>query len=199
MSKTPNNTLPSGFFYDHERIALFIDGANLYAASKALDFDIDYKSLLRWFADQSRLVRAFYYTALVEDQDYSPIRPLVDWLDYNGFTMVTKPAREYTDNQGRKKVKSGIDVELAIDMMDMADKVDHIVLFSGDGDLRRLVETVQAKGVRVSVVGSIETNPVMISDDLRRQADHFIELNELAEHIMRNNNARDEEQYAAAE
>jgi len=176
-----------------------IDGANLYAASKALDFDIDYKSLLRWFADQSRLVRAFYYTALVEDQDYSPIRPLVDWLDYNGFTMVTKPAREYTDNQGRKKVKSGIDVELAIDMMDMADKVDHIVLFSGDGDLRRLVETVQAKGVRVSVVGSIETNPVMISDDLRRQADHFIELNELAEHIMRNNNARDEEQYAAAE
>ena len=199
MSKTPNNTLPSGFFYDHDRIALFIDGANLYAASKALDFDIDYKSLLRWFADQSRLVRAFYYTALVEDQDYSPIRPLVDWLDYNGFTMVTKPAREYTDNQGRKKVKSGIDVELAIDMMDMADKVDHIVLFSGDGDLRRLVETVQAKGVRVSVVGSIETNPVMISDDLRRQADHFIELNELAEHIMRNNNARDEEQYAAAE
>lgn len=200
MSKTSSNSIKSGFFYGNERIALFIDGANLYAASKSLDFDIDYKSLLRWFADQSRLVRAFYYTALVEDQDYSPIRPLVDWLDYNGFTMVTKPAREYTDNQGRKKIKSGIDVELAIDMMDMADKVDHIVLFSGDGDLRRLVETVQAKGVRVSVVGSIETNPVMISDDLRRQADHFIELDELAQYIMRKNNSKnDQEEYAAAE
>lgn len=202
MSKSPSNTTKSGFFYDNERIALFIDGANLYAASKALDFDIDYKSLLRWFANQSRLVRAFYYTALVEDQDYSPIRPLVDWLDYNGFTMITKPAREYTDNQGRKKIKSGIDVELAIDMMDMADKVDHIVLFSGDGDLRRLVETVQNKGVRVSVVGSIETNPVMISDELRRQADHFIELDEFAQHIMRKNassSSDEDEEYAAAE
>ncbi|MBL4804388.1 MAG: NYN domain-containing protein [Alphaproteobacteria bacterium] len=201
MSKTPRNPAKTGLFYPYERIALFIDGANLYASSKSLDFDIDYKSLLRWFADQSRLVRSFYYTALVEDQEYSPIRPLVDWLDYNGFTMVTKPAREYTDNQGRKKIKSGIDIEIAIDMMDMADKVDHIILFSGDGDLRRLVETVQNRGVRVSVVGSIETSPVMISDELRRQADFFIELDELAPHIMRknDNDSGEEDEYVAAE
>ena len=201
MSKTSRTPATTGLFYPHERIALFIDGANLYASSKSLDFDIDYKSLLRWFADQSRLVRSFYYTALVEDQEYSPIRPLVDWLDYNGFTMVTKPAREYTDNQGRKKIKSGIDIEIAIDMMDMADKVDHIILFSGDGDLRRLVETVQNRGVRVSVVGSIETSPVMISDELRRQADFFIELDELAPHIMRknDNDSGAEDEYVAAE
>lgn len=198
MSKQKSASSQTGLFYPDERLALFIDGANLYAASKALEFDIDYKSLLKWFSDQSRLVRSFYYTALVDDQEYSPIRPLVDWLNYNGFTMVTKPAREYTDNQGRKKVKSGIDIEMAIDMMDIADKIDHIVLFSGDGDLRRLVETVQNKGVRVSVVGSIESNPVMISDDLRRQADFFIELDELAPHIMRNNDDSNEE-YVAAE
>lgn len=203
MSKTSPSTLQTGLFYKDERVALFIDGTNLYASSKSLDFDIDYKSLLKWFSSKSRLVRAFYYTALLEEQEYSPIRPLVDWLDYNGFTMVTKPAREYTDNQGRKKIKSGIDVELAIDMMDMAEKVDHIVLFSGDGDLRRLVETVQNKGVRVSVVGSIETSPVMISDELRRQADFFIELDDLAPHIMRKNNSSpsedQDEEYAAAE
>ena len=198
MSNPSTTTIKSGLFYPQERLALFIDGAHLYASSKALEFDIDYKSLLKWFSDQSRLMRSFYYTALVDDQEYSPIRPLVDWLDYNGFTMVTKPAREYTDNQGRKKVKSSIDIEIAIDMMDMADKIDHIVLFSGDSDLRRLIETVQNKGVRVSVVGSIETSPVMISDEIRRQADFFIELDDLAPFIMRKNNKSSAEEYEAA-
>lgn len=172
-------------FYSHESIALFIDGSNLYAAARSLGFDIDYKLLLSWASSKGRLIRAFYYTALFEDQEYTPIRPLVDWLDYNGYTMVTKTAREFTDSHGRRKVKGNVDIELAIDMMEMAEKVDHIVLFSGDGDFHRLVEAVQRKGVRVSVVSTIKSSPPMISDELRRQADHFIELSQLAEHIRR--------------
>ena len=138
-------------FYPEERIALFIDGANLYSAARGLAFDIDYKRLLDLFRSKGRLIRAFYYTALIEDQEYSPIRPLVDWLDYNGYTMVTKPTKEFTDAMGRRRIKGNMDIELAIDMLEMARHIDHAVLFSGDGDFRRLVEAVQRRGVRVSV------------------------------------------------
>jgi uncharacterized LabA/DUF88 family protein len=172
-------------FYPQERLALFIDGANLYAAARALGFDIDYKRLLDLFATKGRLVRAFYYTALVEDQEYSPIRPLVDWLDYNGYTMVTKPTKEFTDASGRRKIKGDMDIELAIDLMEMSEHLDHAILFSGDGDFRRLVEAVQRKGVRVTVVSTIRTQPPMVADELRRQADHFVELQELAPSIAR--------------
>ncbi|MEE9140140.1 MAG: NYN domain-containing protein [Alphaproteobacteria bacterium] len=172
-------------FYPQERVALFIDGSNLYAAAKALGFDIDYKRLLEHFAGLGRMIRAFYYTALIDDQEYSPIRPLVDWLDYNGYTMVTKPAKEFTDATGRRKIKGNMDIEIAIDMMEMAESVDHIVLFSGDGDFRRLVEAVQRKGVRITVVSTIRSNPPMAADELRRQADNFIELQELAPTIAR--------------
>ena len=164
---------------------MFIDGANLYAAARALGFDIDYKRLLDLFASKGRLVRAFYYTALVEDQEYSPIRPLVDWLDYNGYTMVTKPTKEFTDASGRRKIKGNMDIELAIDVMEMAEHVDHILLFSGDGDFRRLVEAVQRKGVRVSVISTVRSQPPMVADELRRQADNFIELQELSASIAR--------------
>lgn len=172
-------------FYRDERLALFIDGSNLYAAAKALGFDIDYKLLRQEFMRRGKLVRAFYYTALLDSEEYSPIRPLVDWLHYNGFAMVTKPAKEYTDSMGRRKVKGNMDIELSVDVMEMADHVDHIVLFSGDGDFRRLVESVQRKGVRVSVVSTIRSQPPMIADELRRQADNFIELDELRDVIGR--------------
>ena len=164
---------------------MFIDGANLYAAARALGFDIDYKRLRDGFASEGRLMRAFYYTALVEDQEYSPIRPLVDWLDYNGYTMVTKPTKEFTDASGRRKIKGNMDIELAIDVMEMAEHVDHILLFSGDGDFRRLVEAVQRKGVRVSVISTVRSQPPMVADELRRQADNFIELQDLAPCIAR--------------
>ena len=177
-------------FYPNEKIALFIDGANLYAAARALGFDIDYKLLLKDFANRGQLLRAFYYTILVEDQDYSPIRPLVDWLDYNGFTMVTKTMRESTDSAGRRKAKGSMDIELAIDMLEIAPHVDHIVLFSGDGDFRRLVETVQRQGKRVSVVSTVKSTPPMASDDLRRQTDNFIELAELIETVGRKHQPR---------
>ncbi|MDR3510918.1 MAG: NYN domain-containing protein [Caulobacteraceae bacterium] len=172
-------------FYPNDRIALFIDGANLYSAAKGLGFDIDYKKLLAEFRTRGVLVRAYYYTALVEDQDYSPIRPLVDWLDYNGYSLVTKTAREYTDSQGRKRWRGDMDIEIAVDMLELASHIDHVVLFSGDGDFRRLVEAVQQKGVRVTVVSTLKSQPPMASDDLRRQADNFVDLADLSAIIGR--------------
>ncbi len=171
--------------YNDEKVALFIDGANLYAAARALGFDIDYKRLLEVFSKEGRLIRALYYTALIEDQEYSPIRPLVDWLDYNGYTMITKPTKEFTDSYGRRKIKGNMDIELAIDVMEMSDQLDHIVLFSGDGDFRRLVEAVQRKGVRVTVVSTVRSSPPMAADELRRQADQFVELMDIADEIGR--------------
>ncbi|MBT3552741.1 MAG: NYN domain-containing protein [Rhodospirillaceae bacterium] len=172
-------------FYPNERIALFIDGSNLYAAARALGFDIDYKKLLKIFSAEGYMVRAFYYTALVEDQEYSPIRPLVDWLDYNGYTMVTKPTKEFTDTAGRRKIKGNMDIELAVDVMEMTPHIDHVVIFSGDGDFRRLVEWSQSKGKRVTVVSTVKSKPPMIADELRRQADVFLELSDLRPQIER--------------
>jgi uncharacterized LabA/DUF88 family protein len=168
-----------------ERIALFIDGANLYASAKSLGFDIDYKRLLKEFQSKGRLIRAFYYTALVDDQEYSSIRPLVDWLDYNGYSVVTKPTKEFVDSTGRRKVKGNMDIELAVTAMEMADHIDSMVLFSGDGDFRFLVEAVQRKGVRVSVVSTVSTQPSMVADELRRQADEFVDLVSLMPKIGR--------------
>lgn len=172
---------------EDDRTAIFIDGANLYKTARNLGFDIDYKSLLRKTRENSRLVRASYYTAMQEDreQDYSPLRPLVDWLDYNGYHMVTKIAREYTDNQGKKRYKGSIDIELAVDMVQLADKLDAIVLFTGNGDFRSAIEAIQAKGVKVTLVSTVKTTPPMASDEIRRQADQFIDLADLQESIGR--------------
>jgi len=167
------------------RIALFIDGANLHATAKTLGFDIDYRRLLKEFESRGTLLRAFYYTAIIEDQEYSSIRPLVDWLDYNGYTVVTKPTKEYIDESGRRKVKGNMDIELAVDAMQLAEHVDQMVLFSGDGDFRSLVEAVQRRGVRVTVVSTISSQPPMIADELRRQADVFTDLVELQSKLGR--------------
>lgn len=172
---------------ESEKTALFIDGANLYKAARALGFDMDYKSLLAKARTASQLVRAYYFTSIQEDrdQDYSPLRPLVDWLDYNGYTMVTKIAREFTDATGRKRFKGSTDIELAVEMMALAPKIDHMILFSGNGDFRRAIEGVQAQGVRVSVVSTIKSQPPMASDELRRQADRFFDLADMEKDIGR--------------
>lgn len=186
-------------FYPSERIALFIDGANLYATAKSLGFDIDYKRLLQLFRQKGQLVRALYYTALAEEQEYSSIRPLIDWLDYNGFTMVTKPTKEFTDTTGRRKVKGNMDIELTVDAMRLADNLDHVVIFSGDGDFRSLVAALQQRGKRVSVVSTLQTQPPMVADELRRQADQFVDLADLENQIGRDPSqrpARDPRTYA---
>ncbi|MCK1418897.1 NYN domain-containing protein [Bradyrhizobium sp. CW4] len=172
------------------KIALFIDGANFYATAKMLGFDIDYKRLLSEFQSRGTLLRAFYYTAIIEDQEFSSIRPLIDWLDYNGYTVVTKPTKEFIDAGGRRKVKGNMDIELAVTAMELAEHIDQMVLFSGDGDFRSLVEAVQRRGVRVTVISTIASQPPMIADELRRQADVFTDLIELQAKIGRNPSER---------
>lgn len=172
-------------FYPQERIALFVDGANLHGTAKALGFDIDYRRLLALFAAKGQLLRAYYYTAVMEGQEYSPLKPLVDWLGYNGFTVVTKPAKEQVDQDGRRRVKGNMDLELAIDMLEQAAHIDHAVLLSGDGDFKPLVAAVQRKGVRVTVVSTIKGQQPILSDELRRQADAFIDLADLQAVVSR--------------
>ena len=172
------------------KIALLIDGANLFSTAKTLGFDIDYKRLLKEFQGRGTLLRATYYTAIIEDQEYSSIRPLIDWLDYNGYTVVTKATKEYIDASGRRKVRGNMDIELAVDALELADHVDQIVLFSGDGDFRCLVEALQRRGVRVTVVSTISSQPPMIADELRRQADVFTDLTELKSKIGRDPSER---------
>ncbi len=166
-------------FYPDERIALFIDGSNLYSTAKTLDFDIDYKKMLDLFRSKGRLFRANYYTALKEHDDYSPIRPLMDWLDYNGYHIITKPTREYTDRDGRRRIKGNMDMEIAMDMIDLCPHIDHMLLMSGDGDFRAVIRAVQSRGVRVTVISTLKSNPPMLSDELRRQADAIIELSDM--------------------
>lgn len=172
-------------FLASERVALFIDGANLHSASRGLGFDIDYRKMLAWFGARANLRRAFYYTALLETEEYSPLRPLTDFLQYNGYQVVTKPAKQFTDSQGRTRIKGNMDIELAIDMLEMAPHLDHAVLFSGDGDFRRLIEAVQRRGLRVTVASTIRVQPPMVADELRRQADQFLELEDLKPEIAR--------------
>ena len=172
-------------FYPTDRLALFIDGPNLHASAKALGFDIDFKRLLEEFRKRGLLTRAYYYTTLVEDQEYSPIRPLVDWLDYNGFALVTKPAKEYIDREGRKRWRGDMHIEMAVDMLELAPRLDHAVLFSGDSDFAPAVAAIQRMGVRATVVSTIKSQPPMAGDELRRQADSFVDLADLSDIIGR--------------
>ncbi len=172
-------------FYPDERIALFIDGANLYSTVKTLDFDIDYSKFLNLFKEKGRLICARYYTAVLEHEDFSPIQPLIDWLDYNGYSVITKSAKAYTDRDGRRRTKGNVDIEIAVDILELADHVDHILLVSGDGDFRALLQAVQRKGVRVTVISTSKSKPPMLSDELKRQADAFIELTDLERIIGR--------------
>lgn len=171
--------------HNQERTSLFIDGSSLYSASRGLNFDVDYRKMLEFFKKRCNLLRAHYYAAILDTEEYSPIKPLTDWLSYNGYFLVTKTAREYTDQNGRRRVKGNMDIEIAVDMMESAPRIDHAILFTGDSDFRRVVESVQRQGVRVSVVSSMKSSPPLIGDDLRRQADQFIELADIAEEFTR--------------
>jgi uncharacterized LabA/DUF88 family protein len=170
-----------------DKTAILIDGANLYKTAKTLGFDIDYKSLLTRTRRETRLVRASYYTTMQEDPDadYSPLRPLVDFLDYNGFNMVTKPARSFVGQDGQRRFRGSTDIELAVDMVMMAPKLDCIVLFTGNGDFRHAIQRTQEQGCRVVCVSTVKTSPPLASDDIRRAADQFVDLTELEDVIAR--------------
>jgi len=172
-------------FYKDEKLALFIDGTNLYSAARGLDLEIDFRKLNQEFRKRGRLLRANYYTTILETEEHNPVRPLVDWLSYNGYNTVTKPAREFTDKDGRRRVRGSMDIEITTDMLELAPTLDHIVLFAGNGDFRRVVEAIKSKGVRVTIVSSVKSQPQVIADELRREADAFIDLDEMAELIAR--------------
>jgi uncharacterized LabA/DUF88 family protein len=168
-----------------DKIALFIDGTNLYLTAKFLGFEVDFRRLLEEFQSRGTLLRAFYYTIVDEDQEYSSIRPLIDWLDYNGYKVVTRAPKDFLDAAGWRKVRGSMDVALAVDAMELAEHIDQMVLFSGDGDFRPLVAAIQRRGVHVTVVSTLSTQPSMIADDLRRQADAFIDLADLRSKLAR--------------
>ncbi|MFX4299952.1 NYN domain-containing protein [Pseudosulfitobacter pseudonitzschiae] len=176
--------------YADDRIAVLIDGVNLHAAARALDFEIDYKSLRDHFQKAGKLVRLAYYTTVIDSKEQAPIRPLIDWLDYNGFAVKSKIAREFTDETGGRKIKGTMAIELALDAMNLAGHVDHIILFTGDGEYRYLVEKLQERSIRVSICSTHKTKPSMASDELRRQADSFIELSDLKAFIGRTSQSR---------
>ena len=163
----------------NERIALFIDGSNLYSTIKSLNIKIDYKLLLNYFSSRGNLVRALYYTAIIESEPNSPVKSLANWLEYNGFTVITKPVKTFIDGNGRTKLKGNLDIELAMDAIRLADYLDHIVIFSGDSDFKSLLEAIQNKGVKTTVVSTMQSQPPMIGDELRRQADRFIDINDI--------------------
>lgn len=169
---------------ENERSALFIDGSNFHATAKLLNIDVDYLRLLHLFRSRSTLIRAYYYTALPDPSEQAPLRKLIDFLDYNGYTIVSKLTREYTNPlTGEKRTKGNMDMELALDMLKLASHIDHAVLFSGDGDFCRLLGDVQDKGVRVTVVSSTKIH--MLSDALRRKADYFMDLDDMVDDIIR--------------
>ncbi|RUT26750.1 NYN domain-containing protein [Asaia sp. W19] len=172
-------------FEKSDRTAVFIDGSSLYYTAKSVGFEVDYRRLLKYFRTNTNLLRAYYYAAIPETEEYSPLKPLTDWLAYNGYRLVSKAAREFTDHSGRRRLKGNMDVELAVDLMELAEHIDHAVIFSGDSDLRRAVEAIQRRGVRVTAVSSLRASPALIGDDLRRQVDHFVELGEIAAEFTR--------------
>jgi uncharacterized LabA/DUF88 family protein len=169
-------------FSARERTALFIDGINLYGATKTLGFDVDFRRLLEVFRLRTRLVRALYYTVEVEG---SSVRALLDWLNYNGFTVVTKPAKEVTDSMSPRRGRDTMDVELTVDALLLSEQLDHVVLFCGGAEFVSLVAGLQQLGKRVSVVSSLISQPPLVADQLRRQADQFIDLVDLQPIISR--------------
>ena len=177
-------------FSSTDRIGLYIDGANLIAAARALGFDVDFKRLLYEFRGCGRLLQAVYYAVISESQPYSTVRPLLDWLDYNGYTVITKATEEFLDPGGSRRVKGNIHVDLAVHAIEFAKQIDQMVLFSGDGKLRAMVGAMQRRGVRVTVISTISSEPPMIADSLRRQADVFIDLIELKSRLGREEPAR---------
>jgi uncharacterized LabA/DUF88 family protein len=167
------------------RLAVFIDGLSLHHSARALGFEIDYRRLLSYVNQNNTLLRAYYYMTIFEDRDHQTTRPLLDWLEYNGFTVRTKPVKEFDDGEGRRKSKRNIAVNLAIDALSVACHIDRLMLFSGDGDFRRLIEVMQRRGVHTTIISTVRTAPPMLADELRRQADDVLELDDLRSQIAR--------------
>jgi len=179
-----NRSLDTSFgMYREDRVALVIDGPNLYGTLKALNRDADFKAIYAYFSAHCRLKNCNYYVALPTTDEYNPVQKLVDWLGYNGYRVSTKPLRQHIDEEGRRRVRGSMAVEMAIDMAEMAasSNFDRIVLFSGDTDLRYAIEAAQRKGTPVTMVTSLKS----ISDEVRWQADRFVEIESVLDIISK--------------
>ena len=177
------------------KTALFIDGANFYATCRDLGWAVDFVKLREYFDQRTHLLRAYYYTTLPESREV-PLRRMIDFLDYNGYSIATKDVRVFYDEEtGEKRVKGNMDIEIALDMLQLAPHLEQVILFSGDSDFARVVLEVQRLGVNVVVVSSLSESTLAMSDDLRRQADSFIDLTELEEHVRREHKFADNDYY----
>ena len=170
------------------KTVVFIDGQSLFSTAKSLGFNIDFKKLLDELKTFGDLIRTKYYTLADDEDDDSPIIPLTDWLSYNGYSVVTKFVRSHVDPEGRKRVRGKIDVELSVDMLEIAPHVDHVVLVSGDGDFAYLLAALQRQGKKCTVISSVQSTQQICADSLRRTADQFIDLAQLKSKICRENN-----------
>ena len=156
-----------------KRIGIFIDGSNIYESARCLDFKIDYVKLLNYYKQQGEVQQAMYFTALPPKTVESALRKMADFVEFNGFTLIQKETRTtYNSVTGEKKLKGNMDVEIAVHVMEVVHNITHMVLFSGDGDFRCLVESVQRRGVHVTVVSARE----LVATEMRRQASEFIDL-----------------------
>lgn len=173
----------------NERVILFVDGREFSACQRALGFNVDFKLLLSVYRARARLIRAMYYTTMVV-QDEDSLRPLVDWLEYNGFRLFTKSLHEKVDREGRPYVRGNTRAEMAVDAVDMADHADHFVFFANDASFSHAAAVLQRRGKRVSVVSTMMTDPPLVADGLRRQVDHFIDLASLESLISRDREPR---------
>jgi uncharacterized LabA/DUF88 family protein len=172
------------------RVALFIDGESLNEATKALGSNVDFRKLRDVFGSQNRLLRAHYY-ALVPPREFVTIKPLLDWLSFNGYSVTEKPLKERVSSNGHARMSGSIAIELTIDALQTAPHVDTIVLVTGDCRYRPLVSEIQMRGVRVIAVSTRAVRPAVISDELVRQVDEFVELADLLPQISRSRSPRE--------
>lgn len=159
---------------------VLIDGSNLYESARALSMKVDYKRLLDLLNEDGALLRAYYFTALPDRSIENWIHKQVDWMMNNGYSVISKPMKEYVDASGRKKQKGNIDMEIAVCAMTQAQLATEIWIFSGDGDFAVLIKALQERfAVKVYVVSS----STLVSHELRRQADKYIPLEDIRQDI----------------
>lgn len=157
------------------RVAIFVDGSNLFYAALQLNIEIDYTKLLARLTGGSRLLRSFFYTGV--DRTNEKQQGFLLWMRRNGYRVIAKDLVQLPD--GSKK--ANLDVEIAVDMMALVGSYDTAVLVSGDGDLAYAVDAVSYRGVRVEVV-SLRS---MTSDSLINVSDRYIDLENVKEEIQK--------------
>ncbi|HOX26223.1 MAG TPA: NYN domain-containing protein [Candidatus Krumholzibacteria bacterium] len=161
-----------------DKVAIFIDGENIHYSAKHLNMRLDYLKLCRRLAGKRRLLRAYFYTA-ISAQSEGKI-DFINFLKLNGFTVVTREVKSFSEPDAtNRSVRSALDMELAMDIVNLCPHVDTVILCSGDGDFRPLVEAVARRGKHVEVCALRE----MTSTDLIAAADVYVDLGSLKDEI----------------